>query len=72
MISLGALYRRQNLVGVILLKIQGEMSTVGSASHRWMRGTKWYSHVSNITGSEMLVTVTGHAKRYSHVCKPWK
>ena len=27
-------------MGVIPLKIQGEMSTVGSASHHWMRGTK--------------------------------
>jgi len=27
-------------VGVIPLKIQGEMSTVGSASHCWMRGTE--------------------------------
>ena len=27
-------------MGVIPLKIQGEMSTVGSASHRWMRGNK--------------------------------
>ena len=27
-------------MGVILLKIQGEMSIVGSASHCWMRGTK--------------------------------
>jgi len=27
-------------VGVIPLKVQGEMSTIGFASHRWMRGTK--------------------------------
>ena len=36
----GALYRGRNWVGVIPLKIQGEISTVRSAPHRWMRGTK--------------------------------
>ena len=27
-------------MGIILLKILGEMSTVGSACHCWMRGTE--------------------------------
>ena len=40
MISPGTLYKRQNLVGVIPLKVQEEISTVGSTPHRWMRGTK--------------------------------
>ena len=39
MISLGALYRGQNWEGVISLKTQGEISTVGLAPHRWMWGT---------------------------------
>ena len=38
--SPGTLYRRRNLVGVITLKVQEEISTVGSVPHRWMRETK--------------------------------
>ena len=34
----GILYRRRNWVGVILLKILGEMSAIGSTSHHRIRG----------------------------------
>ena len=37
--SLKALYKRRRWVGVLLLKILEETSTIGSAFHRWMRGT---------------------------------
>ena len=37
---MGILYKGQNLVGVIPLKIQGEMPAVGSTSYRKMQGTK--------------------------------
>ena len=40
MISLKALYRGWNWVGVILLKILKEISTVRFASHRWIWGTE--------------------------------
>ena len=41
-LPLGTLYRRQNWVGFISLKIQGEMLAVESTSHRKMKGTKRY------------------------------
>ena len=40
MISLNALYRGQDWVGVIPFKAQGEIPAIGLAPHRWMWGTK--------------------------------
>ena len=59
-ISLGVLYRGQNWVGVISLKIQGEISTVESLPHRWMWGTK--CHLEQLITPRGLRSVSDNYK----------
>ena len=54
-------------MGDIPLKIQGEMSAVRLASHHRMQGIE--HRLEQLMRHRGLQSVTGHAKRHSHVWK---
>ena len=73
MISLSALHRGRNWVGVILPKIWGEMLAVGSPSRRRMWGTKrCLEHLMRSCRLRSAKTVAGHVKWHFHVWKSKK